>query len=207
MNNKLFFFGFLILTIVLVPLAVQIVYSLSAIEPMISADAVIQFVGVILGIAFGFWTSCLNRRAERTAQREADIRNQCLKLLYDLSSHPKSLQLSNETRDRIILLSVQLKALKTKTGNRIHKVMEPLAQRILDDKTAYDREIEQAFIESYDSCPIVSPEGDEGEVFRYENPDEEYSAREEKLKQTYQIPASELVEQIDKLIDELASVD
>lgn len=181
-----------IVTLFATPIIVQVVYMIPCLEPRVSADAVLQFAGVLLGLIFAASITYRNAKVQQLAEREAAIGKLCLDLLHDLTINPPSFQLANQTRQRIIRISMELNAIDSDTANHLHNAMQPVCQQLLDKHSTYQQKLADAESESFASEIVYGPDGEEGEFPLYNNPEEEFETRKAALESEFSIPPHEL---------------
>lgn len=185
------------------PLAVQFIYMIPLFEPKVSADAVLQFTGTVLGLAFAASIAYRKKRSELLAEREAKVQTKCVRLLHDLRVSPLETQLSPGTRERIMEISFELKAIDTSTSHLMHAAMKPLSQQLLDAQLAYYSEIENAKAEAFESDSVYSHEGEESEVFKHNNPERVFCDQKKQLMDKYLLDTNELQRLINETLGQL----
>lgn len=192
-----------LVTLFVAPAVVQLVYTIPLFEPRVSADAVLQFTGVLLGLVFAASIAYRNAKAHRLAEREAAVGTLCLDLLHDLQVNSSSFQLTSKTRQRVIRIKMELKAIDSDVAEHLRAVMRPICQRLLNQQVAYQQSLADAELESFASTPISGPDGEEGEAFLYRNPEEEFEARKKALESKFSISPYELNALINTALKEM----
>lgn len=194
------------LLLVITPLCVQLIYSIPLFSPKVSADSVLQFAGIVIGLALSASVTYLNKRSEELASREETIIDDCLTLLIELSSRPEIVMFKIETKTQLIAMSCRLKALDSQRAKQIYKAIKPFGQKMLDRIGAYEEDISLAYQKAYQTHPETDEEGETIDLYDSMNPDQDYSDSEEAIHSKYceEIPA--IRKEIDSLLKKLKDI-
>lgn len=194
------------LLLVITPLCVQLIYSIPLFSPKVSADSVLQFAGIVIGLALSASVTYLNKRSEELASREETIIDDCLTLLIELSSRPEIVMFKIETKTQLIAMSCRLKALDSQRAKQIYKVIKPFGQKMLARISAYEKDIGLAYRKAYRTHRETDEDGEPIDLYDSMNPDQEYSESEEAIRSKCceEIPA--IREEIDNLLKKLKDI-
>lgn len=192
----------LIAAIIGVPLTVQLVYSIPIMEPRVSADAVLGFCGVVVGLVFAAKRLYEEKYAEQMLTVEYELYARCLDLLKKLSLNP-DYALSQDISIELIELSCQLKTLRTRRSDQIHNALKELAQDILDRNAEFRTERYERYNDVFGYHGVISPDGESGEDSNYLDPEAEWENTERQLMEKYRFDHFEFRNRIDRILRDL----
>ncbi len=192
----------LVILMVFIPLAIQLLYSIPLMNPKVSADTVLQFCGVIVGLSFAAKTAYYAKRAEALVNQEIDMRNRIMSLLEDIQKN-KFLILSSSTGDKLMQISYQGANSSSSICQRMHATIKKFADEVLGLSVAYNQADRRAFYKAFDTHVCISSDGETGEAQNYDNPEEVYEVFSNEINSFFMDQVNELHGQVDTLRREI----